>query len=202
MPNQSSVGLYAQNWIETHKHWLLEEYKTHYGSIMKSNFKPVAVDSTIENYVDSVKSRDHIKRTIDDPKYVRQVLDKLLNYESLRNNEFKITADGTFFNKELARLQKDYDDSKAEIKRLNKEIEEKLRAFENPVGEIEKSRARIAFLKSKMESIDEDIPNKRRDLQKQLREYDDKISEAENFEKNRDRVKEEMYESLTLGRTE
>jgi chromosome segregation ATPase len=192
VPHQSSVGLHASAWVDSHKRWLLDDYKTQFSDIMAANFKPVQVDKAVENYVDAVKSQDHIRRKMDDPAYMRQVIEKLLTYESLRSKEIRVMADGTQFNSKLGSLQTDYADCKAEIKGQNEQIELKLKAFENPESQIEQARARILYLKSKIQSIDEEVPNKRRELEQQLRDLQVKISDAEKFEKNRAQIEAEM----------
>ena len=192
VPSDASIGLYARTWVESHKNWLLEDYSTHVDSILKANFQPVPVSDTVSDYALSLKSKTALRAKLEDPDYVRKVIDKLLQYESSKNREFTLAVHTDEFNRALKRNQEDYRDCKKNIDLLNKDIEDKLRRFENPTSEIDQSRLRMNTLKSKIEAIDADIPTKRRDSQRDIERLEDQITKMERDLTKKVEVEREM----------
>lgn len=179
VPSDATIGLYARNWVEGHRNWLLEDYRSHVADIMQQNFQPVEVANNVSDFAAVLSGKATLRAKLEDPQYVRRILEKLLQYESIKHKHFSLAVNSNEFDRALARHKEDYKTCHVTIDLINKEIEERLRQFENPSSEIDKNRQRIVFLNAKLESINEEVPQKRRDADRHVAKLEGDIQQME-----------------------
>lgn len=193
VPSDKSIGLYAQNWVDSHKNWLLEDYQSHVRAILDKNFQPVDVSQNATEVAETIRSKAALRAKLEDPLYVRKVLEKLLEYESVKDRQIISSIQPEEFNRALARTQDEYKVCHRNIDDLNAQIEERLRAFENPTSEIDLSRKRMQVVRNKIEAIEVDIPKKTKEAQKDIARLDNLIAELEKDLSQRRELEAKMY---------
>lgn len=189
VPTESSIGLHAQNWVDSHRDWLLESYQTHVGGILRDNFLPVS-GSAIDSYSLTTEEYDAVRK-LEDEHFMRNILDKLMDFANAKYRLKNLNVNSKDFNDHLRRNQDAYDKCRGEISRLNQEIEDKLRN-RHANADVEGIRARISMLVQRIADLDNEINLNNRDLNARLDEINRKISEWESINKRRSYLESQM----------
>lgn len=125
VPTDRAIGLNARQWIDGTQKWGLEGYKKAYEEARQNDFLP-ANDTLALKAADKTSADIHLSAKLNDPAFLKNVADKLIEYSSLKlklSTGEPIPAD---FNASSERAKADYAISLGEIDRLNAEISSKL----------------------------------------------------------------------------
>jgi chromosome segregation ATPase len=187
IPTESSIGLTARTWVDSHRDWLLDQYQTTISSIMRENFRPIHGDATLSSYVLSSAELQAIRK-LEDENYLRRILDKLMDYANAKYRLTNVNVNSKEFNDHFLRNREAYEKCQLEIEKINREIEDKLRSKYGSGDDINSLNSRISYLVNKIASLDDEINRKNRDLNAKLDDINRQIRDYYSKQKSRQSI--------------
>lgn len=188
IPTEASIGLTTRHWLDTNKDYTLEQYQREFHDIVSRNFDR-ASDTLIPSHT-VTSHQAAVAHKLEDDKYMRSILDKLMEYANAQYRYNSVSLNGEEFNKAFLKRRDDYSQCKSDISSINQQIVHLLE--KRPGEDIESKRLQISVLLTKIRGIDDLINQRNKDLNEKLNNINMRIRDIEGAKRDRDDIERSM----------